>query len=57
MRLIGLIKHPVPGGPGEPQGKANAFYVAVRDKILGNPIWGQAARHAIFAARETIDPA
>src|SRR3974377_1299947 len=32
MRLIGLIKHAVPRGPGEPLGKGSPFHIAVRDK-------------------------
>jgi hypothetical protein len=39
MRLIGLIEHPVPGGPGGPLIKARTFYVALRDKIVAGRVW------------------
>jgi hypothetical protein len=61
MGLIGLIKHPVPGGPGEPHNKARAFYVALRDKIRGlaNDArkLGTIGSDDDFAAREGIEKA
>jgi hypothetical protein len=54
MRLIGLIEHRIPGGPGKPQGKASAFYVAVRDKTRRDLGTSHPLGH--FAAREGIDP-
>jgi hypothetical protein len=59
MSLIGLIKHPVPGGPGEPQEKARTFYVALRDKIIAmraNPCkLGTIGLPVNFAVREGIE--
>jgi hypothetical protein len=59
MGLIGLIKHPIPGGPGEPRRKARAFYVALRDKIRDLPDdackLGTICPHDDFALREGIE--
>src|SRR5664279_6386782 len=48
MRLIRLIEHRFPGGPGEPQRKASSFDVAVRDINRASAAWGQAPSHAFL---------
>jgi hypothetical protein len=61
MGLIGLIKHPIPRGPGEPRRKAKAFYVALRDKTRDLPPdaykLGTICLHDNFALREGIEKA
>jgi hypothetical protein len=59
MRLIGLIKHPIPGDPGGPLAEGKAFYAALRDEFRGKPAsadkLGTISILSDFAGRETIE--